>query len=94
MIGALKQLCCSLTTRRRKLAAGTYAAVDKVTRIGSAQSQGVGNCYGDAVIDEVRISNTARSVDWITTEYNTHSRYSRWMPIRLRPLMEGNKKEI
>jgi len=68
-----------------------YTAADKMTRIGSAQASGASNYYAHAVIDEVRVSNVARSGDWIATEHNTHSR---WMPIRLRPLMEDNKKEI
>jgi len=71
LIDALKQVCCSLTTRRRKLAeTGTYAAVDKVTRTGSAQTQGVGNCYGDAVIDEVDIEHGAvRRLDHHGVQY-------------------------
>lgn len=31
---------------------------------------GVGLRFWDGLIDEVRISNIARSIDWITTEYN------------------------
>jgi len=50
-----------------------YTAADKVTRIGSAQASGASNYYADAVIDEVRVSNVARSGDWIATEYNNQN---------------------
>ncbi|MCZ2152031.1 MAG: LamG domain-containing protein, partial [Bryobacterales bacterium] len=52
---------------------GTYTAADKVTRIGSAQASGASNYYADAVMDEVRIANVARSGDWIATEFNNQN---------------------
>jgi hypothetical protein len=40
--------------------------------IGTIINQGV-DTPRDGIIDEVRISNVARSADWITTEYNNQS---------------------
>ena len=38
-----------------------------------ASNRGIADRYADSIIDEVRISSTARSADWITTEYNNQS---------------------
>ena len=56
---------------------GTAAAAGNLTtstagsRIGSDSN--TGGREWDGVIDELRVSNSVRSADWITTEYNNHN---------------------
>ena len=50
----------------------TYATTDAVVNIGR-EVDGTTISYMSGTIDEVRISNSARSVAWITTEYNNQN---------------------
>ena len=50
----------------------TYATTDAVVNIGR-EVDGTTISYMIGTIDEVRISNSARSVAWITTEYNNQN---------------------
>jgi len=52
------------------LVTGNLASTDNIVSIGS--QNGTGN-YWDGSIDDVRVSNIARSAGWISTEYNNQN---------------------
>ena len=61
-------------------------------RIGSfySETSGVGWCYWNGLIDEVRISSIARTDEWIKTSYNTMNEPSVFLSIESE---EINQKE-
>jgi hypothetical protein len=47
--------------------------IDSVTRALHIGHVVGGGAYFDGILDEVRVSNTARSADWLATQYNNHN---------------------
>lgn len=52
---------------------GTPTTTTDAFQIGYDIASGATNNYFAGILDEIRVSNTARSADWITTEYNNQS---------------------
>ncbi len=56
-------------TQNNTAVAAAPTATTNLTEIGAVDAKGVPSNFWNGFIDEVRISNTARSANWIATEY-------------------------
>ncbi len=70
--------------------ASSVGSTDNSEALVIGRQTSVGGIYLDGIIDEVRVSNKARSADWITTSYNNQNSPSTFYVVSLQETSPGN----